>query len=93
MARVHKIACPACGSQVTRKFGHAWTGKQRYLCNYCDRQFTRGTRRTVSAKPNCPKCRRTMNLYKREGDAVRFRCSGYPGCRTYLKIDNIGGLE
>jgi transposase-like protein len=87
LARERKIHCPACHTTTTRKFGRAWTGKQRYLCLSCGRQFTPGsTRREIRLKPNCPKCGKHMNVYKREKQSVRFRCSEYPGCRTYHKL-------
>jgi transposase-like protein len=86
LVRKRKIHCPACHATTTRKFGRAWTGKQRYLCVSCNRQFTPGsTRREMRFKPNCPKCGKHMNLYKREKQSIRFRCSDYPVCRTYHK--------
>lgn len=27
-----------------------------------------------------------MHVYKSGGDVVRYRCSRYPGCATYLKL-------
>jgi transposase-like protein len=85
--RVDEIKCPSCDGDALYKYGKAWTGKQRYLCIICGRQFTDSSKRgTVKGKPVCPECARPMNLYKIEGDVVRFRCSGYPECRTFKKF-------
>ncbi|HAM49274.1 MAG TPA: Insertion element protein [Nitrospiraceae bacterium] len=78
--------CPSCDSSAIYKYGKVRTGKQRYLCIVCGRQFTDGSKKaTVKGKPVCPECGRLMNLYKIDGDVVRFRCSGYPECRTFKK--------
>jgi len=39
----------------------------------------------LSSRPLCPHCKRPMHMYKREETLVRFRCAGYPACRTYWK--------
>lgn len=33
--------CPTCGSKQTVKNGHIHTGKQRFLCRSCGRQFVK----------------------------------------------------
>jgi ssDNA-binding Zn-finger/Zn-ribbon topoisomerase 1 len=54
----------------------------------CGRQFTIGASRTEwKDKPLCPVCGRIMHVYKREDTILRFRCSGYPACRIYKKIN------
>jgi transposase-like protein len=78
--------CPSCDSDAIYKYGKTRSHKQRYLCIVCGKQFTdHPERATVKSKPVCPECGRHMNLYKIEGDVVRFRCSGYPECRTFKK--------
>jgi ssDNA-binding Zn-finger/Zn-ribbon topoisomerase 1 len=81
------IRCPSCGSDTFYRYGRAWTGKRRYLCLICNRQFTIGTSWSrLKDRPSCPACGRGMHIYKREGGSIRYRCSGYPKCRTFLKI-------
>jgi len=82
-----ELQCPLCGSEALYRNGHAWTGKQRWVCLICRRQFSLGVERPVVRKrPTCPECRKAMYVYKRETDVTRFRCSGYPRCRTYAVI-------
>ncbi|RJR22818.1 MAG: Insertion element protein [Nitrospiraceae bacterium] len=81
-----EIQCPACSADAVYKNGRIKTGKQRYLCLMCSRQFTMGTRKPmVQGKPVCPECGKPMNVYKLEGNVIRFRCSGYPVCKTFKK--------
>jgi len=83
----NEIQCPVCTSKAIYKYGKIKTGKQRYLCMICGKQFTIGGRRTeIKDKPYCPECGKSMHLYKREGELIRFRCSCYPDCKTYSKI-------
>jgi transposase-like protein len=83
---LYNIRCPHCEADVSYKYGRIHTGKQRYLCLMCGRQFTIGAMRTEwKDKPHCPVCGRIMHVYKRDGHILRFRCSGYPGCRIYTK--------
>ncbi|HAM53467.1 MAG TPA: hypothetical protein DCP92_23265 [Nitrospiraceae bacterium] len=35
-----EIKCPWCESEALYKYGKAWTGKQRFLCMMCGKQFT-----------------------------------------------------
>ncbi len=79
--------CPVCHANVFYRYGRTKQGKQRVRCLMCGRQFTLGpVRARVENKPACPNCGKTMHLYKREKTALRFRCSGYPKCRTFEKI-------
>lgn len=85
-ADVKEIECISCDSSAVYKYGKIKTGAQRYICIMCGTQFTPGAKKTaVKGKPACPECSRPMNVYKLEGDVIRFRCSGYPVCRTYKK--------
>jgi transposase-like protein len=82
-----EIKCPSCGSEAIYRYGHTSREKQRYLCLICNKQFTLGNKRaTMDRKPLCPICGRHMHIYRRESVFWRFRCSGYPFCRTYIKI-------
>jgi len=79
--------CPHCNLDAVYKYGKTWQGKQRFLCLICGRQFTRHTRRVeIIDRPVCLICGRVMHMYKREVKVLRFRCSGYPVCRTFRKI-------
>jgi ssDNA-binding Zn-finger/Zn-ribbon topoisomerase 1 len=58
----------------------------------CGRQFTLPPKRMqYNNKPMCPKCGSIMHLYKREKNVIRFRCSKYPECKTFNKINEKGG--
>ncbi len=82
-----EIECPACQSDAYYKYGKTANGQVRYRCLVCGRQFTENsTRIPVENRPSCPKCGKSMHVYARESECVRFRCSDYPNCRTYLKI-------
>ncbi len=84
--------CPHCKLDAVYKYGKTWQGKQRFLCLICGRQFSAGAVRfEVKNRPLCPVCGRMMHLYKREEKILRFRCSGYPDCKTFTKIDMKGG--
>lgn len=79
-------SCPACGVESCYRYGHTAHGKQRLLCLVCGRQFTLDPSHVPGVgHPACPRCGRAMHLYKRENGVLRFRCSRYPECRTYLK--------
>jgi transposase-like protein len=79
--------CPLCDSEAIYRYGKAWTGKQRFICLICGRQFTDGAHRgVVRDKPTCPCCGESMNLYMRGAGVIRFRCSRYPECKTYKKL-------
>ncbi|MBF0319056.1 MAG: Insertion element protein [Nitrospirae bacterium] len=83
-----QVKCPACGLDASYKYGRTKSGKQRRLCLSCGRQFSIGSIiDKIKDRPQCPACGRPMHLYKRETNAVRFRCSAYPLCRTFfLKV-------
>ena len=80
------IRCPRCGSDAFNHYGRARNGKQRFKCLVCDRQFVEGSRRRDNApRPVCPVCGDPVHVYMRYHDAIRYRCSGYPRCRGYVK--------
>ncbi len=82
------IVCPNCGSDAVYKYGKTPGGKQKYQCIVCDRQFVENTnRKKIDDRPACPECGEPMHLYMRQKGATRFRCSKYPECRTFVKID------
>ena len=81
------IKCPVCNSEALYKYGKTKTGKQRFQCLICGRQFSHGAKtQEIQGKPFCPSCDRPMHLYKIEGEVIRFRCSGYPVCKTFRKF-------
>ncbi len=81
------ICCPECSADAYYRYGKTRQGKQKYLCLMCGRQFTPGRKREeVRERPACPACQNSMHVYKREGDGIRFRCSSYPKCRTFLTL-------
>lgn len=82
------IRCPACQSDVHYKYGRTKSGKKRYLCLICGRQFVRNSAwKTVVERPDCPACGKPMHVYMRKRNTIRFRCSQYPECRTFVKLD------
>ena len=88
------VGCPNCQTDALYRYGKAWTGKQRYVCLLCGKQFTPGsTRKEWKDKPLCPDCGKVMHFYQRGKGFVRFRCSGYPVCKSYLKINISDNIE
>ncbi|RPH86768.1 MAG: Insertion element protein [Desulfobacteraceae bacterium] len=88
-----EIQCPHCQSEATYRYGKTWNRKQRYMCLVCGRQFILDPERvSLPGKPTCPVCGKTMHIYRRYPRLIRFRCSGYPECRHYLKISLNGGM-
>ncbi len=84
------VKCPSCNSEAVYRNGHIKTGKQRFICLICGIQFCPDAKRTlVKGKPLCPHCGKPMNVYKLEGNVIRFRCSDYPACNTYRKFTMI----
>ena len=85
------VACPACGSEALYRYGKGKSGKQRFLCLMCHRQFIYGAQRVPpKVRPDCPVCGSPMHLYKRLSSGLRFRCSRYPGCRTFKRGGDTG---
>jgi transposase-like protein len=83
------LACPDCGSDALYRYGRTHSGKQRYRCILCGRQFVEeGFRVRVDNRPDCPKCQSPMHLYMRGKGVTRFRCADYPSCRTFVKVDS-----
>jgi transposase-like protein len=84
--------CPQCGSDALNNYGYDRKGKQRYICLVCNRQFVLRNARRCPTRPECPLCHAKMHIYKHENRpndrSVRFRCSNYPRCRGYTKIDD-----
>jgi transposase-like protein len=83
------IRCPRCKSQAWYRFGKTATGKRRYLCQVCARQFIvdYAYKFIIKHRPLCPVCGEHMHVYMRDGSHIRFRCSSYPNCRGFLKTD------
>jgi ssDNA-binding Zn-finger/Zn-ribbon topoisomerase 1 len=81
------LKCPVCSSDALYRYGRAKSGKQRLKCILCGRQFVPGfIRHELESRPLCPKCGNAMHLYMHNKRLVRFRCSGYPDCKAYVKI-------
>jgi len=78
--------CPKCGSDASYRYGQISTGKKRFLCLACNRQFVEGSAMNYNNRPVCPCCGAKMHVYKYDKETVRFRCSNYPNCRKYVKI-------
>jgi transposase-like protein len=79
--------CPACRSEAVYRYGLTPLGKQRFQCLVCGRQFTKHTKRVeIRHRPLCPVCGRPMHAYRRGAGLLRYRCSAYPKCRTFLKV-------
>jgi transposase-like protein len=88
------IQCPICSSRALYRYGHTRNGKRRFLCLSCGRQFApEATRHALSGRPPCPRCGRTMHLYKRKQHQMVFRCSNYPDCKTYTTHPVDSGHE
>jgi transposase-like protein len=86
-AEMIETRCPSCDSEAIYRYGRIKTGRQRFLCLMCRTQFSMGAKKTpLKGKPACPACGKHMNVYRIEGDVIRFRCSGYPVCRSFRKF-------
>jgi DNA-directed RNA polymerase subunit RPC12/RpoP len=84
------IHCPSCDSDVLYKYGQIAGGKKRFICLVCDRQFVVNSKNIhFKNKPRCPKCNKPTHAYMKNSHLVRFRCSDYPKCKTYLKTDEV----
>lgn len=82
-----EIRCPQCKALAVNRYGKTKDRRQRFICLACGRQFVAGAAPRFQGKdrPVCPACGAGMHVYMREGRAVRFRCAGYPDCRTFVK--------
>jgi transposase-like protein len=83
-----QIQCPKCGSEALNRYGRTHSGKQRFVCLVCGRQFVAETvRKDVDFRPSCPECGKIMHVYmRRKNGLIRFRCANYPECRTFVKV-------
>ena len=87
VAVIRDAKCPSCNADALYRYGRTKTGGQRFKCLMCGTQFTPGAKKSaLQGKPLCPECGKPMNVYKLEGDMIRFRCSGYPECKTFRKF-------
>lgn len=74
------LKCPRCNSKQLYKFGKdPKTGKQKYRCINCKRQFRLGDgygkeRIKHPWMPKCPKCQNRMSVYKWRRYFKRLRC-------------------
>lgn len=86
---VNGVFCPRCRSDAIYRYGKTANGKRRYLCQVCHRQFSlkRTGQLGEQERPACPACGKPMHVYMRCGATIRFRCSDYPTCRTFLKME------
>lgn len=81
------IRCPSCAGEICYRYGRSPTGKQKWVCVLCGRQFTEDSERVSPAdRPRCPECGRPMHVYMRGKAFVRFRCAHYPECKGFVKI-------
>jgi transposase-like protein len=80
------VVCPRCLSKAIYRYGRTASKKKRYLCQVCRHQFTlrRAARLDALVRPTCPVCERSMHIYMHRNGIIRFRCSRYPECRTYM---------
>ena len=84
---IEGVVCPRCASEAIYRYGRTKSGKKRFLCQACRRQFTLNpsVRLSPAERPACPACGEPMHVYMRESETIRFRCSRYPNCRTFFK--------
>ncbi len=74
------IKCPRCNKHRLYKFGKdPKTGKQKYQCLNCKRQFKVGDgygkqQNKYPWMPRCPKCQARMSVYKWRRYFKRLRC-------------------
>lgn len=86
-ANGEQMRCPKCKSEAFYRYGRTKHGKQRFRCLICERQFTEDSQEVEpSGRPLCPLCGSKMHIYRKEEGAIRLRCSGYPVCRSFVKI-------
>jgi DNA-directed RNA polymerase subunit RPC12/RpoP len=84
---VDGVFCPRCRADAIYRYGKTATGRKRYLCQVCGRQFSlkRSGHLEAQERPACPRCGKPMHVYMRIGCCIRFRCADYPNCRTFFK--------
>jgi ssDNA-binding Zn-finger/Zn-ribbon topoisomerase 1 len=81
-----EVTCPQCGAKAVYRYGK-YREEQKYTCVVCGRQFIPGhERRFLNPRPVCDRCGKKMHLYMDADKYTRFRCSGYPECRSFLKV-------
>lgn len=81
------LRCPRCDSEALYRYGKTRHGKQRFRCLMCGRQFGDGAKDELKIRPSCPVCGKKMHIYRKGHSEVRFRCSAYPSCKTFEKIE------
>ena len=84
---VEGVWCPRCHSEAIYRYGKTASGRKRYLCQVCHRQFSLKPpgRLEAEERPACPACGKPMHVYMHKADCIRFRCADYPRCRTFIK--------
>ncbi|MBN1850646.1 MAG: topoisomerase DNA-binding C4 zinc finger domain-containing protein [Deltaproteobacteria bacterium] len=82
-----EIKCPYCSSEAIYRYGKTSNGRQRMICQVCNRQFTPrdNNQSEIKDRPICPNCGKNMHVYMKQKHYIWFRCSNYPGCRGYMK--------
>ncbi|MGA2400171.1 MAG: IS1 family transposase [Syntrophobacteraceae bacterium] len=80
------VKCPRCNSEAFYKYGKTRHGKQRFRCLLCGRQFGSTARVEIRDRPLCRVCGQKMHVYKKDAGRIWFRCSGYPLCRNFEKL-------
>jgi transposase-like protein/predicted RNA-binding Zn-ribbon protein involved in translation (DUF1610 family) len=72
------LKCPYCGSTHLWKNGHRKDGTQQYRCKSCLKTFyiphSKKDKLFPFQYPTCPKCGKSMQIYKIRRGYVRFRC-------------------
>lgn len=84
-----KIRCPRCNSEAIYRYGKSKSGKERYLCILCKRQFILKSEEKEMVKTQmCELCGGKMYVYMRDEtrNIMRFRCSKYPLCKNYIVL-------
>lgn len=79
--------CPVCYSHSLYPFCPTGEARQRFLCVVCGVQFVVWTLAQLkSPEPQCPECGSPMQPHHGYPKGIRFRCSNYPSCHSYLKL-------
>jgi DNA-directed RNA polymerase subunit RPC12/RpoP len=88
-----KTKCPSCKSRAVYRYGKL-SDRQRYICMICGRQFIEGHERGYPEnRPFCSICGKKMYIYRRGANYNRYRCSGYPVCKNFLKMAHISQIN